>query len=143
MEFRGMKIAPGLEIWQDDQREGIWRILGSAGWNGNAAGDAGQMTRLALAILENIPDDRWGLPPVDPEQEHGALTYITEAQEAPPGEEARVGGTMIALGAWMLRDAHRRAWEKGILADPVLAVSFRGEQVELPFRMEVLEHETE
>lgn len=132
-ERNGARIAKGLEFWPDDQEQGRWRIIGE-GWNANGSGDAGQLTELALAILEMVNDNR-ELPAVDPEQEHGALCYITTSPRIPPGEDARVGGALIAKGVSMIRGARQKAWEQGRRED--LGVRFGDEWTRLPFRIEV------
>ena len=58
-KFEGGRISGRVELWPDEylSGEGYWTINGRNDTDA-AQGNPGDMVRLALTILQNIPDDR-------------------------------------------------------------------------------------
>ncbi len=119
--WEGCLVSNRLNLWYDDHLN-HWVLSGKDEYLA-ATGSAGQMMRLALAILERMPDTDENGPPVRLDEECealppiGAMLLETAANLARDqtgimtGEQCtRLAGGLMAVAAHMLRSQSDKAW---------------------------------
>ena len=120
-KWEGCLVSNRLNLWYDEDMH-HWALSGKDEYLA-ATGTAGEMVRLSLAILENLPDTDENGPPVRLEEECealppiGALLLATAANLARDqagtmtGEQrTRLAGGLMAVAAHMLRSQSDKAW---------------------------------
>ena len=123
-QWEGCRVSNRLNLWYDDDMHHSWVISGRDE-SVYATGGPAEMVRLAVSILENLPDSPENGPPLGLNEEREALPpeageLITRAVELatnpPPqlDEEARqrlAGGLMaVAVAVHLLRQGPQEVW---------------------------------
>lgn len=133
-EFGGGRISSRIELYPDGNLEGFWRINGKDE-NLAAMGQPGDISRLALMILEGMGDRRDELPALDWSSIPSEVVELVEMYRNDPGQKATMGGILMAAGIRMLREAREDALKRGMTEDG--RVEFGMHLTELPFRLEI------
>ena len=132
-KYPGGRITSRLQLWRDEELEGFWRVSGKDN-NLSALAEPADLTRLALTVLENLGDRR-ELPAMAEQHIPDAIVELSRICGNAPGEQACLGGTLMAVGLRMVLEARETARRQGLLEDG--GVSFRRDHTELPFRLEI------
>ena len=106
-------VSNRLNLWYDENMR-HWALSGKEERLA-ATGTAGEMIRLAPAILENLPmgldDDREALPPPAPDLLAAAVDLAQNRTGDMTGEQCtRTAGALMAVAAHMLRSQSDEVW---------------------------------
>ena len=133
-DFTGGRITNRLELAPHEFMEGFWQINGKDG-NVAAMAEPGDITRLALMVLERMGDRREELPALSWANVPDTVLELTKMYRDDRAQRATMGGILMAAGMEMIRRAREEARGQDILLDG--DVKFGGNMTELPFRLEI------
>ena len=119
--WEGCTVSNRLNLRYDDRMR-HWTLSGREE-NNNATGTAGEMVRLAIAVLEHLPDTGENGPPMDPEEEDTLLPPAAAAVLATAADLAqnrtggmtgeqydRFAGALMAVAVHMLQAGQDEEW---------------------------------
>ena len=119
--WNGCRVSNRLNLWYDEDMN-HW-VLSGKDEHLSATGSAGEMMRLALAILESMPDTDENGPPMSLDEQCDALPDIgwlvlrtatnlarKQAEIMTEEQSNRLAGGLIAVAAHMLRSKSNKVW---------------------------------